>query len=126
LGAALSRIEYNLFRVIKTEEFMHLRWQKKGKEENAPNMLRLIDRFNEVSRWVATMIVKSMDVKRRVQLMSLFIQTGMSLSVSVVVARALWCCVLSCSLLSCGVAGRTLQVLQVVVMVVNLLLVFFI
>lgn len=69
----LTIIEHSLFRALRPEEFLDLSFSKKDKELRAPNVAALIRRFNLVSTWVATEIVKR-DAKERVTLIKNFIR----------------------------------------------------
>ena len=40
-------------------------WNKKNKEERAPNIVELTKRFNQVSNWVATEILREEKVAAR-------------------------------------------------------------
>jgi len=53
-----------------------LSWQKKDKEQKSPNLLKMIARFNEVSNWVATTVLRETDTKRRASLLKKFIAIG--------------------------------------------------
>jgi len=69
----LTLMDYNLCRVIEPKEFLGLAWSKKDKEKRSPNLLRMITRFNLVSKWVAGTIVKETNLRNRAKLMSHFI-----------------------------------------------------
>ena len=49
-------------------------WSKKDRDVNAPNIVAVIKRFNLVSTWVATEIVKAEKLKDRIQLVKNFIK----------------------------------------------------
>ena len=51
---------------------MGLAWSKAGKEEKAPNMLRLIDHFNKMSNYVRDQILSRDTVEARVEVMVFF------------------------------------------------------
>ena len=48
LAAQITLIEHELFRSIKPNELLGQVWIKNTKEVDAPNILRLIDHFNNV------------------------------------------------------------------------------
>jgi len=75
LAQQLTLIEAELFYKIVDAEFFHMAWRKENDERTkvAPNVVKLVDRFNKVSYWVATEIVMSTNIKDRVNLMKKFI-----------------------------------------------------
>lgn len=46
----LTLIEFDIFRSIKAGECLAQNWAKKDKQTKAPNILRMIQRFNKVSQ----------------------------------------------------------------------------
>eukprot|EP01121_Diplochlamys_sp_Union-15-3_P001341 TRINITY_DN11168_c0_g1_i1.p1 TRINITY_DN11168_c0_g1~~TRINITY_DN11168_c0_g1_i1.p1 ORF type:complete len:471 (-),score=56.73 TRINITY_DN11168_c0_g1_i1:49-1263(-) len=61
----LTLIEYNLYKNIRPSECLNNSWNKDGKEVNSPNIIAMIQRFNEVSNWVATEILSPTKEKLR-------------------------------------------------------------
>src|SRR5690349_7787359 len=60
---------------IQPKELLKGAWQnKQHKETLAPNVTLMIQRFNQLSRWVQTCIVQSEKVKDRVQYMKTFLK----------------------------------------------------
>ena len=73
--------------MIQKSEFLHKRWMEDGKEENAPNILKYINQFNDVTislfikieekltlkkqitNWFATSIIQQKDIKNRVKVL---------------------------------------------------------
>eukprot|EP00026_Physarum_polycephalum_P003142 Phypoly_transcript_03151.p1 GENE.Phypoly_transcript_03151~~Phypoly_transcript_03151.p1 ORF type:complete len:727 (+),score=161.57 Phypoly_transcript_03151:83-2263(+) len=55
----LTLIEYDLYRGIEAKECLNQAWGKPNKEELAPHIVLMIKRFNLVSAWVATEILRS-------------------------------------------------------------------
>ncbi|TPX63113.1 hypothetical protein SpCBS45565_g06841 [Spizellomyces sp. 'palustris'] len=53
----LTLIEFELFRAIKSREFLDLAWMKDSKETEAPNILRMTRWSNHVVQWIVTEIV---------------------------------------------------------------------
>ena len=54
----MTLIEEDLFRAVRPRELIGLAWTKSDKERRAPNLLKLIQRFNLVSDWVKSSIVQ--------------------------------------------------------------------
>ncbi|KAL6054788.1 Son of sevenless 1 [Balamuthia mandrillaris] len=74
----LTLIEYNLYKSIKPQECLNQAWTKKAtRDTNAANIMAMITRFNAVSRWVATEIVKAESLKLRIDTLTMFIQIAM-------------------------------------------------
>lgn len=61
----LTLIEYDLYKGIEAKECLNQAWSKTDKEERAPHIVAMIKRFNLVSAWVATEIIKSEKLSER-------------------------------------------------------------
>lgn len=70
IARQLTLIEYDTFAAIKPAELLNQAWAKPALQKRAPNILAMIERFNNVSLWVATMIVKVENVKVRAKMMA--------------------------------------------------------
>ncbi|KOS18569.1 Cell division control protein 25 [Escovopsis weberi] len=72
----LTIIESRLYAKIKASECLNKTWQKKlaeGEAEPAPNVKSLILHSNQMTNWVAEMILAQMDVKKRVVVIKHFV-----------------------------------------------------
>ena len=72
----LSIIESRLYGKIKATECLNKTWQKKmadGEPDLAPNVKALILHSNQMTNWVAEMILAQMDVKKRVVVIKHFV-----------------------------------------------------
>ncbi|KAK1595213.1 RasGEF domain-containing protein [Colletotrichum navitas] len=72
----LTIIESRLYGKIKPTECLNKTWQKKvadGEPEPAPNVKALILHSNQMTNWVAEMILAQMDVKKRVIVIKHFV-----------------------------------------------------
>lgn len=67
IARQLTLIEYQLYSAIKPSECVGQNWMSKRKEELAPNILAMIHRFNFVSTWFSSEIVKCSDLQKRTQ-----------------------------------------------------------
>jgi len=74
LARQMTLIEYRLFAAINPSECVSQHWMSKRKEELAPNILRMISRFNDVSNWVASEIVKCTDLTQRTKILRFVIE----------------------------------------------------
>jgi hypothetical protein len=75
IARQLTLIEYNLYKNIKPQECLGQEWTKKGtRDERAPNIMAMIQRFNAVGHWVTTEILKVEGLKERAQLLGRFIE----------------------------------------------------
>ena len=70
MSVQLTLINHELLRAINPRELLDLRWMKKDASKLAPNLLKLIDRFNLESRWVSTQIVSVGVVADRVSVIA--------------------------------------------------------
>ena len=74
IARQLTIIESNLYRNIRPQECLGLAWSKKNAQEKAPNILKMINRFNIVSNWVCSEIITKETHKQRVDTLSHFIE----------------------------------------------------
>lgn len=58
IARQLTLIESDYYKAIKPWECLGQAWTKSDKAVRAPNVLRFIHRFNQVSKWVAAEIVR--------------------------------------------------------------------
>ncbi|KAJ3441395.1 ras guanine nucleotide exchange factor i-related [Anaeramoeba flamelloides] len=65
-----------LFQKIKPSELVTEAWQKKALKSKATNVLALINKFNELSGFIATIIVTPNSVKERAKMYSKFLKIG--------------------------------------------------
>ncbi|KAI1154971.1 ras guanine nucleotide exchange factor domain-containing protein [Nemania diffusa] len=75
----LTVIESKLYAKIKPSECLNKTWQKKvtdGEAEPAPNVKALILHSNQMTNWVAEMILMQMDVKKRVVVIRHFVSVA--------------------------------------------------
>ncbi len=69
----LTILEHNLFSAIEGRELLNQCWNKEQKEADAPNVTLTIRRFNQMSGWITSLIVKVKPLKPRVALLRRFI-----------------------------------------------------
>jgi len=69
----ISLADHELFRSISLRECLSCKWTKAEKDLIAPNVVAMIHRFNAISDWVTTTILKELTVKRRVKILERFI-----------------------------------------------------
>lgn len=74
LARQLTLIESNLYRAIKPWELLNQSWAKKDKDKRAPRVISMINRFNQVSHWVATVVVQADPLKHRIAVMKHIIE----------------------------------------------------
>ncbi|KAI1331208.1 ras GEF [Xylariaceae sp. FL0255] len=75
----LTIIESKLYAKIKPTECLNKTWQKKvseGEPEPAPHVKALILHSNQMTNWVAEMILAQMDVKKRVVVIKHFVSVA--------------------------------------------------
>jgi son of sevenless-like protein len=75
----LTIVESKLYGKIKPTECLNKTWQKKvgeGDAEPAPNVKLLILHSNQLTNWVAEMILTQLDVKKRVVVIKHFVQVA--------------------------------------------------
>ena len=73
IARQLALAEFEVFESIKLDEFSNGNWCGTEKEKKAPNILRMVAQFNQVSNWVASEILKIESIKERAVLLHRFI-----------------------------------------------------
>ncbi|KAJ3148781.1 hypothetical protein HDU86_007336 [Geranomyces michiganensis] len=61
MARQLTLIEFDLFKAIRSKEYLDLAWMKDSKETDAPNILRITRWSNHVVQWIVTEIVSGKD-----------------------------------------------------------------
>ncbi|PRP77743.1 rasGEF domain-containing protein [Planoprotostelium fungivorum] len=79
LARQITLREFQMFERIKPWELLNQAWTKKTKMEDAPNVMRLITQFNNISNWVAAEILKVETLKGRIAALSKCIDMGREL-----------------------------------------------
>eukprot|EP01117_Protostelium_nocturnum_P002414 TRINITY_DN130_c0_g3_i1.p1 TRINITY_DN130_c0_g3~~TRINITY_DN130_c0_g3_i1.p1 ORF type:complete len:1171 (+),score=382.86 TRINITY_DN130_c0_g3_i1:179-3514(+) len=67
----LCIMDHEMLRKITPRELSHQAWSKDP--ENSPNVVKIIERSNEISYWVATEIVACPNLRRRITIVKRFI-----------------------------------------------------
>merc|ERR1712137_1393468 len=74
IARQLTLIESKLYRSIRPQECSGLAWSKKNASERAPNVLKMGERFNLVSNWVVSEVVRQDSQKQRVKYLTHFVE----------------------------------------------------
>jgi hypothetical protein len=70
----MTLLDHRLYRGIKPEECLHMRWTKDDKDDLAPNVLASIRQFCNVGLWAVYEIVRENDIEKRAQVLFKLIQ----------------------------------------------------
>jgi len=70
IAKQLTLIEFDIFSKIQSNEFLNQAWSKEKTFHLAPNIRAAIDRFNLVTKWVSTIILKEEKIRTRTKVMS--------------------------------------------------------
>eukprot|EP01128_Nolandella_sp_AFSM9_P001128 TRINITY_DN1123_c2_g5_i1.p1 TRINITY_DN1123_c2_g5~~TRINITY_DN1123_c2_g5_i1.p1 ORF type:complete len:664 (-),score=149.08 TRINITY_DN1123_c2_g5_i1:283-2274(-) len=79
LARQLTLIEFHLFHRIRPSEFLNQSWSKPKLKHRSPNLLAMIEHFNNLSTWVSSMILSPIRLKNRVKVWRKFIHVAQSL-----------------------------------------------
>lgn len=74
IARQLTIVEWETWKSIQPWECLSLAWMKKDKETQAPNVIKMIERFNWVSSWVASCICTIENTKKRSKTINKFIE----------------------------------------------------
>eukprot|EP01113_Clastostelium_recurvatum_P037509 TRINITY_DN5493_c1_g1_i4.p1 TRINITY_DN5493_c1_g1~~TRINITY_DN5493_c1_g1_i4.p1 ORF type:complete len:1171 (+),score=322.57 TRINITY_DN5493_c1_g1_i4:927-4439(+) len=69
----IALVEFDIYKAIHPKEFLSLSWQSKDKQVRSPNLLRMIQRFNQVSAWVVMSVMREVDLRRRTSVLARFV-----------------------------------------------------
>ena len=69
----LTLLDHSLYCRLEKKELLKCRWSKPNKQLHSPNVTLLSHRFNNLSRWVISMIVGMADLQPRVLMLMRFI-----------------------------------------------------
>lgn len=74
IARQLTIIEFELFANIQPTELLNQAWNKPKLKHRASNVLAMINRSNEVSGWVAAMILKQEKLRTRARMWIKFVK----------------------------------------------------
>lgn len=70
LARQFTLIEFDIFKKIRITELLNQAWNKSKLKYKAPNIIKMINRFNEVSLWASSIILTSNKLKQRVKILT--------------------------------------------------------
>ncbi|KAJ6243439.1 ras guanine nucleotide exchange factor i-related [Anaeramoeba flamelloides] len=73
IARQISIIDFEIFSKIRPAELLNCAWSKEKLKHRAKNVLRMTKRFNTMSEWVATLIIKPERVRQRTKVLTKFI-----------------------------------------------------
>jgi hypothetical protein len=73
IARQMTIIDFSLFARIKPSELLNQAWQKPKYKDRAQNLLRLVERMNNLTLWVATTILSQRDVQERARRITDFV-----------------------------------------------------
>lgn len=79
IAKQFTLISFNLLAKIEVKEFLNTAWTKKNKLTEAPNIYKLIDRFNLLTYWVIEEILAYDDKSSRAKCIEKFINVALCL-----------------------------------------------
>jgi len=71
--------DFELFSSIQASEFLNKAWQEPSLQYRSPRVLKMIRQFNTLSMWVAGVILRCENLKKRVKTMTKFIDVAWEL-----------------------------------------------
>ncbi|KAJ3444236.1 ras guanine nucleotide exchange factor i-related [Anaeramoeba flamelloides] len=74
IARQLTLIEFEIYSKIRPPELLNLAWSKSKLKHRAPNVINFIKRFNVVSQWAATIILKKKKIRERARTISWFLR----------------------------------------------------
>lgn len=74
IARQLTLIDFEIYSSIKMSELLNQSWNKPKLRHRSPNVIRMINRFNETNLWVATSILRQEKIRDRTRTMAKFIR----------------------------------------------------
>ncbi|XP_015792676.1 ras-specific guanine nucleotide-releasing factor 2-like isoform X4 [Tetranychus urticae] len=68
IAESMTYLDHKIFISIQSEEFLGQAWMKSDRATRAPHILLMTRRFNEVSRLVASEIMRATDMQKRIMI----------------------------------------------------------
>ena len=63
----ITNIDYSIFRQLKLIEFLYQAWSKPSTQYRCPTIMKMVNRFNAMSSWVAFLILEPTRLANRIQ-----------------------------------------------------------
>jgi len=79
IAKQMTLIEFDTYKAIEPKELLNQAWNKAALKQRAPNVLKMIARFNSISYWVAKLILSEEKLKQRVKVTTKVIRIAQSL-----------------------------------------------
>jgi len=74
IARQMSLLEFEVFKNVHPKEFHNQSWNKSSRYTEAPNITKLIDKFNVTSRWITSTVVRTKDLNCRSAVIAKWIQ----------------------------------------------------
>merc|ERR1712130_398517 len=65
ISEQLTLMDFAIFKCVSKREMTGQAWKKKDREKRVPNLLRMIDQFNSISKWVQCIVLQQRKKKDR-------------------------------------------------------------
>ena len=79
IAVQLTLYEYEIFKKMKVDEYLHQAWAKNEKDIKAPAIVKYTRHFNRISSWIVRSILLESDVEKRSQVIRRLIAVAMNL-----------------------------------------------
>lgn len=79
IAQQITLMDFDLFRAIAKREMTGQAWKKKDREQRAPHLLKMIQQFNQIAKWVQCVILQQRNKKRRTRCIEKMIHIAMHL-----------------------------------------------
>eukprot|EP00026_Physarum_polycephalum_P002714 Phypoly_transcript_02722.p1 GENE.Phypoly_transcript_02722~~Phypoly_transcript_02722.p1 ORF type:complete len:821 (+),score=152.14 Phypoly_transcript_02722:35-2497(+) len=76
IARQMTLIDFEIYESIKMSELLNQSWNKAKLRHRSPNVIRMINRFNDVSHWVVTSILRVEKIRDRARTMAKLVRVG--------------------------------------------------
>eukprot|EP00002_Diphylleia_rotans_P038559 TRINITY_DN8793_c0_g4_i1.p1 TRINITY_DN8793_c0_g4~~TRINITY_DN8793_c0_g4_i1.p1 ORF type:complete len:1087 (+),score=223.15 TRINITY_DN8793_c0_g4_i1:44-3304(+) len=79
IAQLMTEVDFRLFAAIQPSELLNQSWNKPKLRYRAPNVLAFIARFNQISAWVASIILWEENIRKRKKKMTKIVELNLEL-----------------------------------------------
>jgi len=74
IARQMTIVEHRIYKRIRSTELLNQAWNNKSLRHRSPNVLKLIHRFNQISKWVSSEMVQPESLAKRIERYEFFIR----------------------------------------------------
>jgi son of sevenless-like protein len=76
IARQITLVDFEYFKAIEPKECLNNAWNKQNRAAHAPNIANMINYFNDLSNWIASIILQTFDLTERKTILEKFIDVA--------------------------------------------------